>query len=125
MAGFGLTIFAVVTLLVMAVILIPVANRSRLPHSVLLTLFGLSLGLYFVWLDSRVDFSGGTYIAELKSLGIGAEAIFYLLLPPMIFDSAVKINVRRLIDDIGPILLLAIAGTLLSIVFYRLFTTGV
>ena len=117
MAGFGLTIFAVVTLLVMAVILIPVARRGRLPHSVLLTLFGLSLGLYFVWLDSKEGFSGGPYIAELKSLGVGAEAIFYLLLPPMIFDSAVKINVRRLIDDIGPILLLAIAGTLLSIIF--------
>lgn len=117
MAGFGLTIFAVVTLLVMAVILMPVANRSRLPHSVLLTLFGLFLGLYFVWMDSGEGLSGGAYIAELKSLGVGAEAIFYLLLPPMIFDSAVKINVRRLIDDIGPILLLAIAGTLLSIVF--------
>lgn len=117
MAGFGLTVFAVGTLLVIAVMLIPVANRSRLPHSVLLALFGLSLGSLLVWFNSRESFAQGTFWAELNSLGVGAEAIFYLLLPPMIFDSAVKINVRRLIDDIGPILILAIVGTILSLVF--------
>ena len=117
MAGIGLTIFAVVSLLVIAVMLMPVAKRSRLPHSVLLALFGLSLGTLLVLLDSEEGFGGGVFLAELNSLGVGAEAIFYLLLPPMIFDSAVKINVRRLVDDIGPILLLAIVGTMLSVVF--------
>lgn len=117
MAGVGLTIFAVVSLLVIAVMLMPVAKRSRVPHSVLLALFGLSLGTLLVLLDSDEGFGGGFFLSELNSLGVGAEAIFYLLLPPMVFDSAVKINVRRLVDDIGPVLLLAIAGTLLSVVF--------
>lgn len=117
MLGLGLNIFVIVTLLVAAVILIPVSRRSKVPHSILLVILGISLGLLLSFTQSGPDLPGEAFFTTLKSVSAGAGSIFYLLLVPMIFDTALKIDVRHLIDDLGPILLFAIIGTILSILF--------
>ena len=124
MIGIGITIFTVIILLVIAVLLMPVAVRIRVPHTVLLTFFGFSIGLIITGLESDGDGLGGSIVREVQSLGVGAEAIFYLLLPPMILQAALTINVRRLLDDIWPVLLLAIAGTILPIAAIGITVSG-
>ena len=87
MIGVGLTVFAVILLLVIAFLLLPVAARFKLPHTVLLTFFGFSLGLLVRSIDFTQEGITGNILGELELLGTGAQAIFYLLLPPMILNA--------------------------------------
>ena len=40
--------------------------------------------------------------------------MFFVFLPALVFESALAIDVRRLLDDIAPILMLAVLGLLIS-----------
>lgn len=117
MAELGLTIAAVVCLLLIAVLLQPLARRTGIPHTVWLTLAGLVLGLALPWLVSGSSGQGADFFSELGDLGLKAESIFFLLLIPLVFDAAIRINVRYLMDDLGPVLLMSIAGTVLTVLF--------
>ncbi len=54
------------------------------------------------------------FVHALNSLEITSEAVFFVFLPALVFESAFAIDVRRLFDDISPILMLAIVGLLIS-----------
>src|ERR1700722_14699748 len=70
-------------------------RQLRLPYTVGLVLVGAALSL------SPVDFS-----VELTH-----DLVFELLLPPLLFESALSLHWRELRSDLGPILLLSILGT--------------
>ncbi len=82
------------------------AKKVRLPHTVLLVLIGIGLGL----LSYSNVFS---FIGEFT---LTPELLFYLLLPTLIFESAYNINARRMIEDAPIILILSILGLLVSTV---------
>lgn len=80
------------------------AKRIRLPHTVLLVIIGIVLGLL-------------SYIPAFSFIGefnLTPELLFYLLLPTLIFESAYNINARRMIDDVPIILTLSVIGLLVS-----------
>ena len=56
------------------------------------------------------------FLHALKSFKITSDAVFFIFLPALIYESALAIDVRRLMDDIVPIMFLAIIGLLLSMV---------
>ena len=80
------------------------ARRVRLPHTVFLVILGIVLGL----LAKEPVF---TFFHEFK---LTPELLFYLLLPTLIFESAYNIKVRRLVEDIIPIGLLATVSLVVS-----------
>ena len=55
-----------------------------------------------------------------------AETVFFIFLPTLIFEAALHINVRQLIHDIAPILMLAIVGLLAStfVIGYSVWVAG-
>ncbi len=97
------------------------AKKLKLPHTVLLVLIGMGLGL----LSHVPAFS---FIGEFN---LTPELLFYLLLPTLIFESAYNINARRMVEDAPIILILAIVGLLVStgviavVLFYLLAFLGV
>ncbi|MBP6924003.1 MAG: sodium:proton antiporter [Candidatus Pacebacteria bacterium] len=80
------------------------AKRLNLPHTVLLVIIGMGLGLL----------SYTHTFAFFGEFNLTPELLFYLLLPTLIFESAYNINARRMVEDAPIILILAIIGLLVS-----------
>ncbi|USN88059.1 MAG: sodium:proton antiporter [Candidatus Nomurabacteria bacterium] len=80
------------------------AKRFRIPHTVFLVIVGLIIGLIS-------HFSFFEFFTEFE---FTPELLFFLLLPTLIFESAYNINIRRIVDDAGIIVLLAVVGLLIS-----------
>ncbi len=80
------------------------AKKLHLPHTVLLVLIGIGLGL--LSFTSTFSFFGEFHLTP--------ELLFYLLLPTLIFESAYNINARRMVEDAPIIMILSVVGLLVS-----------
>ena len=101
--GSTLTIFLILGISSLALFW---AKRIGLPHTVLLVLIGIGLGL----LSYTQTFS---FFGEFT---LTPALLFYLLLPTLIFESAYNINARRMVEDAPIILILSIIGLIVSTV---------
>lgn len=81
------------------------AGWLRVPHSVLLVVLGLTGG----WLYHQTS---NPLTAEVASLF--PEVVLFLLLPPLIFESAYHLSYEDLRRDLLPVSALAVGGLLLS-----------
>ncbi|NDG54773.1 MAG: sodium:proton antiporter [Betaproteobacteria bacterium] len=77
----------------------------RLPHSVFLVVLGLAAG----WALRSLD---PAFITPLTANF--PEIILYVLLPPLIFESAYNIDLKALQRDLVPVTALAVVGLILS-----------
>lgn len=84
------------------------AKRLNVPYTVLLVLVGLLI-VPIVHIPVLKDVFG--FLGELT---LTPELLFFIFLPILIFESAFNMNVRRMVDNIWSISLLAIVGLLLS-----------
>lgn len=121
-------VFGLATVLTLAVLMLPVAARSRIPYTVLLAVIGVALGFLaqeFGVSPGEVAHDphgahggGGSFWAQLFSaiagLRITSDVILFLFLPALVFESALSLDLRRLLADIRPILFLAVVGVLIS-----------
>ena len=99
---FVLTEISYVALLAVAA-LVAIVTRyggvlTRVPYTVALVVVGLLATL----LNTRLE------------LPVGSDLILFLLVPPLLFESTLHLEWSKLRKDLGPILLLAFAGTLIS-----------
>lgn len=108
-----LAVLGLATLLLLVSVLVPVAKRLHVPFTVLLALVGGALG--FAAASAGTD-SGNVLLESLQSLQIPAEGFLYVFLPPLLFAGGLTVDVRRLFDDIAPVLVLAIIAVLLCMV---------
>jgi CPA1 family monovalent cation:H+ antiporter len=111
MPEIAVTILGITGLLALVSLLPPVANRLNLPFSVLLALAGCALGVV-VFFGQNLPGTGllGDFVAALRGFEISPEALLYIFLPTLLFEAALMIDVRRLMDDVAPILLLAVVA---------------
>lgn len=121
-----LLVLGLVGLLTIASLLLPIANRINFPYTVLLAVAGSLLG-GIVLLATGSELPGiiGDFLSALRALDITSEVVFFVFLPALIFESALNINARNLITDLGPILLLAILGLLISTLLVGVFVWSV
>jgi len=111
------TLFAVAGLLALVSLLPPLAQRLRLPLAVLLAAVGTLIGAALhVAGRGLVDGIGplADFLQALEGLELSSAAFIYLFLPVLLFDMALSVDVRRLLDDFWPILLLAVVAVLVS-----------
>jgi monovalent cation:H+ antiporter, CPA1 family len=108
-------LLAVALLLVVAGAIQPLAARLRLPPPVLLAVFGIAIGVV-----SSIA-AHGTFAGELDDAGrlfqelpITSETIIYVFLPLLVFEAGITSDVRRILEDWAPILLLAIVATIVT-----------
>ncbi|MEJ2763472.1 cation:proton antiporter [Photobacterium sp. MCCC 1A19761] len=121
-----LLVLGLIGLLTIASLLLPIANRINFPYTVLLAVAGSLLGILVLTAGGEHP-PGlfGDFLASLEALNITSEAVFFVFLPALIFESALNINARHLMTDIGPILLLAVLGLLISCVLVGVLVWGV
>jgi CPA1 family monovalent cation:H+ antiporter len=110
-----LTVLTVTTLLGLVSLLLPLAERFAIPYSVLLALVGIAIGAAT---HIPAHYLHGGVVRDifgtLHGFGLSAESLLYIFLPPLLFEAALNIDVRQLGDEVGPVLLLAVIGVVVS-----------
>ncbi|GAB4347858.1 MAG: hypothetical protein Kow0099_30110 [Candidatus Abyssubacteria bacterium] len=77
-----------------------IKSVAHLPYTIALTLVGLVIGLF--------------HFAEISETGFSKELIFFVMLPPLLFQGALHLELNRLLANFWPICLFAVAGIVLS-----------
>jgi CPA1 family monovalent cation:H+ antiporter len=110
-------LLAISMVLLVVSLLVPLAERFRLPHTVLLAIAGMGMGFLGSWLISsgiKIGALGDAFVG-LDKLEVGAETFLPLFLPPLLFTAGLNIEVRRLMDEVSAVLLLAIVAVVVCI----------
>lgn len=110
-----LPVLAAAVLLLLASLFVPLAKRLRIPHTVLLALLGMALGLFAATIppDSRAG-PVGDLLASLTSLGLEPDIFLAVFLPPLLFAAGLVIDVRRMIEEAWAVLLLAVVAVFVA-----------
>lgn len=91
-----------VGLLLLACIVGIVGKRfAHVPYTVFLTLVGLAIGIFHIGPD-------------LQETGFSHDLIFFVFLPPLLFQGSLHMDVNRLLRQFWPIVCFAIPGVLVS-----------
>lgn len=114
-----IVVFALSALCVIFVLIsvaIPFSERTRLPLPIVIAVAGLAMG--FATVISGVDVAGRTLDAYdlwfIHSLALDSEIMLVVFLPPLLFEMALHVNVRRLMDDAALVALMAIVAVVLA-----------
>jgi CPA1 family monovalent cation:H+ antiporter len=108
-------IFGLAGLLALVSFMPPLAGRLHIPYSVLLAVVGFLLGL-IIHIPGEVPGVMGDFLSSLRNFEISSETFLFVFLPVLLFETALAMNVRRLLDDIWPILMMAIVAVLVCTV---------
>jgi CPA1 family monovalent cation:H+ antiporter len=100
------TVWALFGLLLLALAILLLAKRSRLPFTVLLVLVGIGLTAFSDSLPAELHI--------LDRLSISPDLILYVFLPTLIFESSYNLDARQLRHNLIPVLSLAVPGLLIS-----------
>ena len=74
---------------------------TKLPYTIFLTLVGLGVGFL-------------PFMPDITETGFGHELIFFVFLPPLLFQGAFHMELNRLLKHIWPIVCFAIPGVIVS-----------
>lgn len=111
---------AIITLVVASLLLLvaasqPVAARYHLPPTVILAGLGVGFGsLATFLLKTSLTNAFNDLVAPIVTLPIRSSVFLYVLLPLLLFQATITIQARRILEDIAPILLLAVVAVLLA-----------
>ena len=113
MTSTALIVFGLVTLLGVVSLLPPLAAKLKLPYSVLLALAGCALGLLIQIQPQAQNVVAADLLIALQQFEISAEAIIIIFLPALLFEAALAVDLRGLLDDIAPILTMAVVAVVI------------
>ncbi|MBT9382984.1 cation:proton antiporter [Pseudooceanicola sp. CBS1P-1] len=93
----------------------PLAERLKLPFTVILAVVGMLIGSgAAVFLSVNFANSLNFIAATITDLPIKANAFLYIFLPTLLFQVTLGMDIRRMLDDWVPIILLAVVAVVLS-----------
>ncbi|MBK0399989.1 cation:proton antiporter [Limibaculum sp. M0105] len=111
---FGLGLFAL--LMTLVALGVPIARALGLPFPVIVAASGITYGT--VTLMTGFQLTGGGVesfdLWFLSSIAFDSRTLLYVFLPPLLFEMALAINVRRLIDDLAAVVLLAVFAVVVA-----------
>lgn len=108
-----LAVFAI--LLVVVALSQPLAGRLKMAPVVLLAVIGAAIGAVSgVLLHTPLSTRFGEIARLFADLPLGSETFIYVFLPLLIFEAAFTSDVRRILEDAAPILMLAVIATVIT-----------
>ncbi len=94
----------------------PLARRTGLPFTVILAVVGVLIGLMALWLLRTQLTNQFDEVAELViDIPVSSATFLTILLPMLLFQGAITIDVRRLAQDIAPVVLLAVLAVIVAL----------
>ncbi len=93
----------------------PLAARLRLPYSVILAVLGMMIAAGATFLI-RTDLTDALnpVAAAITGLPIRSNVFLYVFLPTLLFQATLGMNLRRMLDDWVPILVLAVVAVVVA-----------
>ena len=112
MLNIVLLLAVLATLLVVVAVSQPVAVRLKVAPVVLLAVIGVAIGaVSIVLVHTPLSARFGDFAGLFADLPVGAETFIYVFLPLLVFEGAITVDVRRMLEDAAPILMLAVVAT--------------
>ncbi|HET6468983.1 MAG TPA: cation:proton antiporter [Geminicoccaceae bacterium] len=113
-------VFGIAGLLLLISFLPPLARRLRLPDTVLLAALGCALGLA-IGLSGRLSGDTGErvfldFLGGLGEIQITSHLFLAVFLPILLFETALKLDGRALLEDLGPVLVMAVIAVVATTV---------
>jgi CPA1 family monovalent cation:H+ antiporter len=111
-------IVLITALLLMVVAAVqPLARRTGLPFTAVLAIVGVLIGFAAHWLVRTTPAGEVNEVAEMViEIPVSSATFLTILLPMLLFQGAVTIDVRRLAKDFVAVLLLAVLAVLVALV---------
>lgn len=110
-------ITVVVSLFVIIGLAEPLAARLRLPYSVILAILGILIGVAATFFLNTDMTDALNPVAEaILGFPIRSNVFLYLFLPTLLFQATLGMNLRRMVDDWVPILVLAVVAVVVATV---------
>lgn len=95
----------------------PLAIRLRLPYSVILAMFGILIGASAIFfLRTELTDALNPVAEAIIGLPIRSNVFLYVFLPTLLFQAVLGMNLRRMLDDWVPILMLAVVAVVVATV---------
>ncbi|WP_150523058.1 cation:proton antiporter [Roseibium sediminis] len=105
-------------LLITISLLQPLARRLGVAPSVLLAMVGTLIGIVATYLLYTPTTDAFNEIANVfVNLPFDSEKILYIFLPILLFQTSLTLDFRRIMEDIGPILVMAVVAVLFATAF--------
>ncbi|WP_226627393.1 cation:proton antiporter [Alloyangia pacifica] len=99
----------------------PLAARLRLPYSAILALLGTFIGAAAIFfLRTDITDALNPVAAAIINFPIKSNVFLYVFLPTLLFQATLGMNLRRMLDDWVPILVLAIVAVVAATLFVGL-----
>lgn len=93
----------------------PLAARLRLPYSVILAVLGILIGAGAVFfLRTELTDALDPVAEAILGLPIRSNVFLYVFLPTLLFQATLGMNLRRMMDDWVPILVLAVLAVIVA-----------
>ena len=110
-----LVLAVLASLLVVAAVSQPLAVRLKLAPVVLLAVIGVAIGaVSLVLLHTPFSSRFGEVARMFADLPVSSETFIYVFLPLLVFEAAITSDVRRMLEDAAPILMLAVVATVVA-----------
>jgi len=115
MLDIAFMLLVIAALLVVVGLCQPLAAYLRLPPPVLLAVVGVGLGV-FPAVMSQLGWPAQTdpFADIFVALPFSSASFIYVFLPLLVFEAGIVTDVRRMLQDAAPILLLAVVATLIT-----------
>ena len=95
----------------------PLAARLRLPYSVILAVLGTLIGVAAIFfLRTELTDALNPVAEAILGLPIRSNVFLYVFLPTLLFQATLGMNVRRMLDDWVPILVLSVVAVVVATV---------
>ncbi|WP_205730899.1 cation:proton antiporter [Bordetella hinzii] len=91
-----------------------VAARLVLPEASMLCLVGIGMAGLYAWLTASAPHEQRLFFDPIIAPALPAQAYLWIFLPPLLFQAALAVDVRELLDDVAPVLLLAVVAVFVS-----------
>ena len=104
-------VLSVMVLLGVACLVLPLAAKFSIPYSVLLAVVGILVGLLAAS-SPGVALPGpvADVLTGIRGFGLTGQVFLYVFLPSLLFAAGLSVDVRRLMDDVAPVLIMAIVA---------------
>ncbi|MBU3262142.1 cation:proton antiporter [Roseovarius sp. PS-C2] len=95
----------------------PLAARLKLPYSVILAILGVCIGASAIFfLQTELTDALNSVAEAILGLPIRSNVFLYVFLPTLLFQATLGMNLRRMLDDWVPILMMAVVAVVVATV---------